>query len=72
LSTPKDCLRRVRLRKTHPQARQEFQHLTEIGRVALLNAATERKLAREMEEWKHIDRIEEELLSILGKRPRSW
>ena len=47
-------------------------YLTEIGRVALLNAAGERKLAREMEEWKHIDRIEEELQSILGERPCAW
>ena len=47
-------------------------YLTEIGRVALLNADGERKLAREMEEWKHIDRIEEELQSILGERPSAW
>ena len=47
-------------------------YLTEIGRVALLNADSERKLAREMEEWKHIDRIEEELRSILGERPSAW
>ena len=47
-------------------------YLTEIGRVALLNADGERKLAREMEEGKHIDRIEEELQSILGERPSAW
>ena len=44
-------------------------YLSEIGRVALLNAHGERKLALEMEEWKHIDRIEEELQSILSERP---
>lgn len=47
-------------------------YLTEIGRVALLNAAGERKLAREIEEGKHIDRIEEELRSILSERPGAW
>lgn len=47
-------------------------YLTEIGRVALLNADGERKLAREMEEWKHIDRIEEELQSILSDHPGAW
>ena len=47
-------------------------YLTEIGRVALLNAAGERKLAREMEEWKHIDRIEEEIQSILSEPPGAW
>ena len=47
-------------------------YLTEIGRVALLNAAGERKLAREIEEGKHISRIEEELRSILSERPGAW
>ena len=47
-------------------------YLTEIGRVELLNAAGERNLARSLEEWRHVDRVEEELQSILGRRPRSW
>ncbi len=47
-------------------------YLTEIGRVALLNADGERKLAREIEEWRHIDRIEEELRFILNERPSAW
>ena len=47
-------------------------YLSEIGRVALLNADGERKLAREIEEGKHIDRIEEELRSILGECPGAW
>ena len=47
-------------------------YLTEIGRVDLLNAAAERKLARSLEEWRHVDRVEEELQSILGRQPRSW
>ena len=47
-------------------------YLREIGRVGLLKAADERKLAREMEEWKHIDKVEEELSSIMSRRPRAW
>ena len=47
-------------------------YLREIGRVGLLKAADERKLAREMEEWKHIEKVEEELQSLLGRRPRAW
>ena len=47
-------------------------YLREIGRVGLLKAADERKLAREMEEWKHIELVEQELESLIGKRPRAW
>ena len=47
-------------------------YLTEIGRVDLLNAAAERRLARSLEEWRHVDRVEEELQSILGRQPRPW
>ena len=47
-------------------------YLREIGRVGLLKAADERKLAREMEEWKHIEKVEEELDSLLSRRPRAW
>ncbi len=47
-------------------------YLTEIGRVELLNAAGERKLARSLEEWRHVDGVEEELHSILGRQPQSW
>ena len=37
-------------------------YLREIGRVGLLKAADERKLAREMEEWKHIELVELKLV----------
>ena len=47
-------------------------YLREIGRVGLLNAAEERKLAREMEEWKHIESVEGEIESLFGMRPRAW
>ena len=47
-------------------------YLNEIGRVELLNAAAERALARSLEEWRHVDRVEEELQSILGQQPQSW
>ena len=47
-------------------------YLTEIGRVELLNATGERKLARSMEECCHVDRVEEELQSLLGRQPQSW
>ena len=47
-------------------------YLREIGRVGLLRAADERKLSREIEEWKHIESVEQEIQSILGKRPRAW
>ena len=47
-------------------------YLREIGRVGLLKAEDERRLAREMEEWKHIEKVEEELQAILSLRPRSW
>ncbi len=47
-------------------------YLREIGRVGLLKAADERKLAREMEEWKHIEKVEAELQSLLSRRPRAW
>ena len=46
-------------------------YLREIGRVGLLKAADERKLAREMEEWKYIESVEDaiELRWILDKHP---
>ena len=47
-------------------------YLREIGRVGLLKAADERKLAREMEEWKYIERIEAALVMPSGKPPRAW
>ena len=47
-------------------------YLHEIRRVGLLRAAEERKLAQAIEEWKHIESVEEELQTQLGRRPSAW
>ena len=47
-------------------------YLREIGRVSLLKAADERHLARQMEASKHIEGLEEELISPEGRPPRAW
>ena len=47
-------------------------YLREIGRIRLLKAADERRLAREMEEWKYIERVEAELHERTGESPRAW
>ncbi len=47
-------------------------YLREIGRVSLLKAADERRLARQMEAAKHIESLEEELTSPEGRPPRAW
>ena len=47
-------------------------YIREIGRVGLLKAADERRLAREKEEWKHIEAIEAEFQRLSGEKPQSW
>ena len=47
-------------------------YLREIGRVSLLKAADERALARRMEAYKHLEGLEEELLSDEKRSPRAW
>jgi RNA polymerase primary sigma factor len=45
------------------------QYLNRIGQVALLTAADERRLARHMEEWIHLENTENELREDLGRDP---
>ena len=45
------------------------QYLNRIGQVALLTAADERRLARHMEEWIHLETTEDELREELGHDP---
>jgi RNA polymerase primary sigma factor len=45
------------------------QYLNRIGQVALLTAADERRLARHMEEWIHLEAIEDELREADGRDP---
>tara|TARA_A100001037_G_C15153915_1_gene642033 strand:- start:8016 stop:9608 length:1593 start_codon:yes stop_codon:yes gene_type:complete len=47
-------------------------YLREIGRVHLLKAKEERKLAREMELSTHIRSVESELTSPDGRKPGAW
>ena len=48
-------------------------YLFEIGRVSLLNAADERRLAREIECRDHVEAVEAEISDVLGvSRPRFW
>ena len=46
-------------------------YLREIGRVSLLTAQDERRLAQAIESWKHIDHLEKELASLRGTPPKS-
>ena len=46
-------------------------YLREIGRVSLLTAKDERRLARAIESRKHIDHLEKELASPRGTPPKS-
>jgi RNA polymerase primary sigma factor len=46
-------------------------YLSEIGRVSLLTAADERRLARAIEGWKYIERLEKELASPQGTPPKT-
>ena len=45
------------------------QYLNRIGQVALLTAADERRLARHIEEWLHLESIEDKLREDSGKDP---
>ena len=45
------------------------QYLNRIGQVALLTAADERRLARHMEEWIHLEAVEDELREAEGRDP---
>ena len=47
-------------------------YLREIGRVTLLTAAMERELARQMECWKYIEKLEKKLLESGGRPARAW
>ena len=47
-------------------------YLREIGRVSLLKAPEERKLARRYEECRYIKRLEASLASVEGRAPRAW
>jgi RNA polymerase primary sigma factor len=44
-------------------------YLREIGKVPLLTAEDEKRLARAMEEWIHVDAIKDELRKELGHEP---
>ncbi len=44
-------------------------YLREIGKVFLLNAEDEKRLARQMEEGKHIERLEQACVVSTGRRP---
>ena len=47
-------------------------YLREIGRVSLLAATEERSLARQLESWKYVQRVEDELASAQGQPCRAW
>ena len=47
-------------------------YLREIGRVSLLKAADERKLARRLEAYKYMQEVSEDLSSVDGRSPRAW
>ena len=47
------------------------QYLNRIGQVALLTAADERRLARQMEEWLHLEEIEHGHEETSGRAPSS-
>ena len=47
-------------------------YLREIGRVNLLKAEEERILARRLEAYKYVQKVEEELSELSGRTPRAW
>ena len=47
-------------------------YLRDIRKIKLLKAADERRLAREMEEWEYIERVESELHELTGEQPHAW
>ncbi|MEE8442381.1 MAG: sigma-70 factor domain-containing protein, partial [Dehalococcoidia bacterium] len=46
-------------------------YLHEIGRVSLLTAKDERRLALSIESWKYVERVEKELASSQGRTPKT-
>ena len=46
-------------------------YMREIGKVSLLTASDERRLARSIESWRYIERLETELASPLGTAPKT-
>ncbi|MEX2430323.1 MAG: RNA polymerase sigma factor RpoD [Dehalococcoidia bacterium] len=46
-------------------------YLREIGRVTLLTAADERRLARQLASGKHVEKLEKELTAETGRPPRA-
>ena len=47
-------------------------YLQEIGRIRLLTGAEERKLARQLEDGKHLQKVRSELNEELGEDPKPW
>ena len=47
-------------------------YLREILSIKRLKASDERRLAREMEEWKYIERVESEFHELTGELPHAW
>ena len=47
-------------------------YLREIGKVNLLKARDEQVLSRRLEAMKYVEKLEEELISLEGRPPRSW
>ena len=47
-------------------------YLMEIGRVNLLTKKQEQTLARQIEEWKHLEAIETELEALTDGSPNAW
>ncbi len=47
-------------------------YLREIRKIKRLKAADERRLAREMEEWKYIEKVEAELHERTSEQPSAW
>ncbi|MDA1347355.1 MAG: RNA polymerase sigma factor RpoD [Chloroflexi bacterium] len=47
-------------------------YLREIGRVSLLKAADERKLARQLEAFKYVQKLSADISSVDGRSPRAW
>ena len=47
-------------------------YLMEIGRVNLLTAKQEQTLAREIEEWKHLEAVETELEALTDGSLNAW
>ena len=67
---------RARLSDEAPDASEVIDdpvrmYMREISRVSLLTASDERRLARAIESWKYIERLEKELASSQGTPPKT-